>query len=111
MNSVQTSKIIKLRGPSTAYIEVKDEQVTVGSSPDNRIVTDSKTGNYVVGKTIFTAHPEDIKMGGVFQINGLNTSTMASTIVTPIPMFTFSFPMENTMTFLNETLKDILEFI
>lgn len=111
MSDMQTSKISKLRASSPAYIEVEDEQVSIGSSPENRIITDGKTGNYIVGKTVFTAHPEDIKMGGVFQINGLNTSTMASTIVTPIPMFTFSFPMENTMNFLNETLKDVLELI
>ena len=108
MSDIQQTKVIKLRHSSSAYVEVESDRVSLGSSKNNRIISDGRTGNYIVGKTIFTSHPEHIKMGGVFQINGLNTSTMASTIVTPIPMFTFSFPMENTMNFLNETLQDIL---
>jgi len=111
MGDTQKTKVIKLKHDTIAYIEIESDRATIGSSPDNRIISDGKTGNYIVGKTIFTTHPENIKMGGVFQINGLNTSTMASTIVTPIPMFTFSFPMENTLDFLNETLQDILGLI
>jgi len=107
MADLQKEKIIKLRDSTKAFMKVEADSVTMGSSPENRIMTNAEHGNFVVGPTVFTSHPEKIKMGGVFQINGLNTSTMASTIVTPIPMFTFSFPLEDTISFLNEALIDV----
>lgn len=55
---------------------------------DNVIYTSSNLGNIIKGKTAFTSRPDQIKWGGLWKFNPLTLSTVPSTIMTPIPMFT-----------------------
>jgi len=95
-------KIMKSSESSESSIKAKDGFVSLNGSADNRIMSTKDYGNIIVGPTTFTAHPEEIRIGGMFRFNGLLTSTVPSTIITPVSTLVFDFP-------LGDTLKQLAE--
>lgn len=87
-----TYKIDKYSDKSESYIKFQDDTVGLYGSADNRMVSSEKYGNVISGPVSFTSHIEAIRLGSLFRINGLNTSTMPSTIVTPVSMLTIDVP-------------------
>lgn len=104
-------KIFKNNQDSDSYIKLGDEEVILSGDSYNRFMSTKEHGNFIIGPTIFTTHPENIKFGGVFRINGLNTSTMASTIITPIPMLEFEYPAQNLLNDINDIISLLGELI
>ena len=104
-------KIFKSNKDANSCIKLENESITLSGDAYNRFMSTKEHGNFIAGPTVFTAHPENIKFGGVFRINGLNTSTMASTIITPIPMFEFEYPMKNLLNDITEMVSLIGELI
>lgn len=101
-------RLIKVSPESVSMIKVTPTYSALIGSPQNRIVSSNQYGNFIVGPTIFTAHPEDIRIQGVYRLNGLLTSTMPSTIITPISILVLDIPFEDTI----KTIKQITdEFI
>lgn len=97
-------KLLKHTDSSTSAVQVGEEQISMLGSEKHRFVTTKRYGNFIVGPTTFTAHPESVRIGGVFRFNGLMTSTMPSTIVTPISTLILDLPGKN----LIKELKSIL---
>lgn len=99
-------KLFKYRPDSVAHVQAKDNFVAISGSEKHRFVSHKDYGNFVVGPTSFTAHPESIRIGSVYRINGLHTSTLASTIVTPMPLLILDLPGENLLSTLSKILQD-----
>ena len=99
-------RLMKFDQSSEAAIQAGHEYAAVIGSPENRFISTKDHGNFITGPTTFTSHPESIRLGGVFRINGLHTSTMASSIVTPMPLLILDIPGQNIISILNETFKD-----
>ena len=97
-------KLLKFTPESSAFLQVREGDMALMSSPDNGFITHKDFGNYILGPTVFTTHPEGIRVNGVYRINGQITSTMASTIVTPIPFLILDLPGEG----LVKTMTNIL---
>jgi hypothetical protein len=70
------------------------------------MVSTKKYGNFIVGPTTFTAHPESVRIGGIFRFNGLLTSTVPSTIVSPVSTLILDIPGENLIKILNSTFEE-----
>lgn len=104
-------RVIKPNSDSPSSIKVTGSYSSLIGSPTNRIVSTEKYGNLIVGPVVFTAHPESIRMGGVYRINGLHTSTMPSTIVTPISLFLLDIPGENFLKILKNILQEFTDFV
>lgn len=104
------ARIIKTGAPgSESQVKVMDNYAALIGSGKNRVVSTEEYGNFVVGKTVFTAHLEDIRIGGVYRLNGLMTSTMPSTIISPIPTLVLDIPFKDTLLTLAEITKDFTE--
>lgn len=50
-------------------------------------------GTVINGPVTFDAHPENIRLWGVYRLNGLLTSTMPSTLLTPISTLILDIPV------------------
>lgn len=57
-------------------------------------VASTPEGNYISGKVSLISAPSDIRIGGMWTFNDQLTSTLPSTIVTPIPVLRLSPPVE-----------------
>lgn len=90
-------KILKSNQESESGVKSKDGYGAIYGSESNRIMSTKDYGNIIVGPTTFTSHPEEIRLGGVFRFNGLLTSTMPSTIITPVSTLVFDFPLGDTL--------------
>jgi len=90
-------KILKSNQESESGVKSKAGYGSIYGSDSNRIMSTQEFGNMIVGPTTFTSHPEDIRIGGVFRLNGLLTSTMPSTIITPVSTLVFDFPLADTL--------------
>lgn len=99
-------KVLKLLSTSEAAIQAGDEVAAVIGSPKYRLVSTKKYGNFIVGPTTFTAHPESVRIGGVFRFNGLLTSTIPSTIISPVSTLILDIPGENMIKILNSTFEE-----
>lgn len=87
-----TWRVTKANDESVAAVQSAGDKAAIIGSASNFIVSTEKYGNFVSGPTVFTAHPEAIKFGGVYRFNPLLTSTTPSTIVTPISTFILDLP-------------------
>lgn len=99
-------KLLKHTDGSTSAVQVGEEQISIVGSEKHRFVSTKRYGNFIVGPTTFTAHPESVRIGGVFRFNGLLTSTMPSTIVTPISTLVLDLPGKNLIKELKSTLLE-----
>jgi hypothetical protein len=99
-------KLLKHTDNSTSAVQIGEEQISVIGSEKHRFVSTKRYGNFIVGPTTFTAHPESVRIGGVFRFNGLLTSTMPSTIVTPISTLVLDLPGKNLIKELKSTLLE-----
>lgn len=104
-------KIIKASQDSLSAVKTTESYSAIIGSPFHRIISSKDHGNFLVGPTTFTANPENIRIGGVFRLNGLMTSTMPSTIISPIPAMVFDFPMKANIESYGKILSDYTEFI
>ena len=98
-------KSLKVSQDAPSMVKTSNNYSAIIGSANNRIVSSEKYGNFILGPTTFNSHPENIRVGGVYRLNGLLTSTMPSTIVTPIPVLVFDFPMVQAV----KGMKDILK--
>jgi len=99
-------RAIKHSPQSISGVRVKEEEITIAGGPSHRIISSNRFGNIIHGHTTFTAHPESIRMGGFFRLNGLHTSTMPSTIITPIPLFILDVPGKQMLSLFKGLLND-----
>ena len=104
-------KNLKSSQDAPSMVKATENYSAIIGSPVNRIVSSEKYGNFVLGPTTFTAHPENIRIGGVFKLNGLMASTMPSTIITPIPTLIFDYPMADAMKFMSSLVKEFSSFV
>lgn len=85
-------KVLKAASDSESYVKATVSSAVLAGSSIHRVASTEKFGNFVVGPTVFTSHPEEIRFGGIYRLNGMHTSTMASTIITPMPLFKIDIP-------------------
>ncbi len=104
-------KLIKASADSPSSLKASQNYSAIIGSDTNRIVSSEKFGNFIVGPTTFTANPDNIRIGGVFRLNGLLSSTMPSTIVTPIPTLIFDFPLQQAAQQASQLLAEYQAFI
>ena len=104
-------KVIKSSQLAPSSLKTTENYSALIGSPKNRIVSSENYGNFMIGPTTFTAHPENIRIGGVYRFNGHITSTMPSTIVTPVPTLKFDYPLEDTLKGMGELLTDYQTFL
>lgn len=102
-------KMVKVDQMSQSLLKAAFGYSALIGSKDNRIMSTEKYGNIIVGATSFTAHPENIRFGGVFRLNGLLTSTMPSTIITPISTFVLDVPAEDTIKAVKSIIQEFQE--
>ena len=87
-------------------LRLLDKASILAGGAFNRFVSTEQYGNFIVGPTAFTAHPESIRIGGVFRFNGLLTSTVPSTIVTPVSTLKLDLPGQTIINVLKDIQKD-----
>jgi len=104
-------KSMKMGQNSPSMVKASYNYSSLIGSSVNRIVSSEKHGNFILGSTTFTSHPENIRISGVYRLNGLLTSTMPSTIVTPIPMLVFDFPLTQAVSSVKTMLESYNEMI
>jgi hypothetical protein len=99
-------KLLKNHPDAQSMVKATAGYSAIIGSKDNRIVSSEKYGNFIVGPTTFTAHPESIRIGSFFRLNGLLTSTMPSTIITPVSPLVFDMPAKDTLKNLKNIIKE-----
>ena len=99
-------RVLKNNPRAVSGIEVRDKSISVSGDGTHKIETSAEFGNIISGHTTFTAHPESIRIGGVFRMNGLMTSTVPSSIVTPVPALILDIPGEGLLTMLTGIMND-----
>jgi len=104
-------KVIKSSQLAPSSLKATDNYSAIIGSAKNRMVSSERYGNIIVGSTAFTAHPENIRIGGAFRFNGQITSTMPSTIVTPVPTLKFDYPMADMLKGMGELLGEYQNFL
>jgi len=101
-----SGRFLKTSPDAVSGIRTLDKASILAGSAFNRFVSTEQYGNFVVGPTAFTAHPESIRIGGVFRLNGLLTSTVPSTIVTPVSTLKLDLPGQTIINVLKDIQKD-----
>lgn len=104
-------KLLKANEYADSSIKASEKYSSLIGDSNTRITSTSKFGNFIIGPTTFSAHPENIRIGGVYRLNGLMTSTMPSTIITPIPTLVFDFPLEDTIKNIASLVSDFEQYI
>ena len=104
-------RIIKTAPDAKTALKVAKDYAAIIGSPLYRFVSSERYGNFVMGPTTFTAHPESIRIGSVYRFNGLLTSTVPSTIVTPVPALKLDLPGENIINLLQDLQKSFERLI
>lgn len=104
-------KVIKASPKAISGVVAHEEHSALIGGPHHRLVSSERFGNFIVGETTFTAHPEQIRIGGAYRINGLHTSTMASTIVTPLPLLQFDYPLESAIDNIVSITKEFQQYM
>jgi len=106
-----SAKLLKYKQYSLSGVKAASTYSALIGSPNNRIVSTKNNGNYISGKLSILAHPENRRINVSYILNGLLTSTMASSIITPIPTLIFDFPLERTVKTYSSMLNDYKDFL
>lgn len=104
-------KVIKSDQDAKSSIKATSSYVGLLGGKTNRIVSSDKYGNFIVGPVTFTEHPESIRIGGVFRFNGMLTSTMPSTIITPMSTLVFDSPTKALLSAVSRVSKEYSELM
>lgn len=109
IKTIKNVKIIKApnTGKSAPAILITNNSLNLIAEDGKKGVSVIKdVGTFINGEVTFDAHPESIKLWNVYRMNGDLTSTMPSTIITPIPILKLDLPVNSI-----KALKEILEEI
>jgi len=104
-------KVIKAHQDSVSALKTTESYSALIGSKYNRIISSKEYGNFFIGPATFTAHPENIRIGGLFRLNGLMLSTMPSTIITPIPTVVFDNPMQSNLETYRRIFDEYTQFL
>jgi len=110
IEDLKSVRIIKPNDLSSTSLKLTEEYAAITGSDFNRIAS-SEVGNFIVGPTAFTAHPESIRIGGIYRFNGLLTSTMASTMINPISTLVLDIPGLDVLKQITKTLNEFKSFL
>jgi len=88
-------KIMRYRYDSPAGIETSDDEAVMVGGPDHSVSSSRQYGNILKGPTSFTANPSQLRFATLWRMNDLLTSTVASTIMTPVPVFQLEPPFQS----------------
>ena len=107
VEEIKNVKIIRSsngdRNSPTLVVGSNNGQLTANYGTKGFTVIKDK-GSFVSGPVVFNAHPEDIRIWDVYRLNGALTSTVPSTIMTPVPTLVLDMPI-----FATKGLTDILK--
>lgn len=78
----------------SAGIQMTYSSISMTSGPKTGIFVDDDFGIILKGDVGFTSMPNKVKFAGLWRLNNLMTSTVPSTIITPLPTLTFQLPAE-----------------
>jgi len=104
-------KILKADQFAVSSVKVSSTSAGIFGSAKNRMLSTEKYGNFIVGPTTFTDHPENIRIGGVYRLNGLMTSTMPSTIITPLSTLVIDMPVKDMLVFIAKLQSDFTDML
>lgn len=85
-------KVWKTGLDAQAGMAVTGESASMQGSKDSFVVV-TPDGTFHGGKHSFICAPSDIRIGGMWTFNDSITTTLPSTIVTPIPVLSNSQPI------------------
>jgi hypothetical protein len=104
-------KIIKSSPQASGGLKASPGWSGITGDQRTRIISTKGYGNFIVGPTTFVARPEEIRIGGAFKLNPLLTSTMPSTIVTPLPVLLYDPKIIDTLENITKQAADFLNVI
>lgn len=95
VDTIRTNRVIKVLGgtkDSPGFLATENSLHMVANDGNKGFNVIKDVGSFVNGPLVMDAHPESIKIWNVYRLNGDLTSTMPSTIITPIPMLKLDLP-------------------
>ena len=92
--------IIKDKPESSSFAQIGEGYSQIASGP-NSITTTNDAGNFIHGPTSFSSSIENIKVGGIFRFNPMLSTGIASTMITPMPVFKLDLPVKNMAQFVS----------
>lgn len=104
-------KLLKYSENSPAFVQAKDDSVYLAGSEKNRFVSTKEFGNFIAGPTTFMEHPQNIRIGAAYRFNGQLTSTIPSTIMTPVPTLILDIPGEGILKMFSKILNDFTQLL
>lgn len=109
--AVLKHKAFKYSDNSMSGLNVTQNAASLIGSPTNGFVSTRDYGNFVTGPISFLTKPERMKFNSVFRFNGLLSSTMPSTIITPVSTFVMDIPDMVVPQLLRNVLSEFLRMI
>jgi len=106
INSIKLIKAVGGSKESPVLAVLPKSAHLISNSGKNGFSVIQDSGSFINGPITFDAHPESIRIWNIYRLNGELTSTMPSTIITPIPMLKLDFPISGV-----KELKNILNEI
>ena len=109
LQTISNYKLIRPPGATKSspaiYMDGKQVHITNNEGNTGVAITDSTV--QLSGSIHLAAHPEDIRIGGMWRLNGNLTSTIPSTIVTPVPFMHLDIPVDELPAQWVQILSDI----
>lgn len=103
-------KLTKVNPKSASFVQVKEDSSVLAGGSANRFMSTDKYGNFIVGPTTFTTSLQNIRFG-VYRLSSLHASTLASTIVTPMPLLVLDLPVTGVLKVFKNILNEFKEML
>ena len=102
-------KVLKVSPESSSMVIAGDGYSQITSGP-NSVTVQRDSGVYINGALSLTSQVDNIKVGGIFQLNPLLSTCMPSTMITPIPTLVMDIPVKNlaSISSISNMLRSIL---
>lgn len=102
--SGERKKIWKYSPAGQAAHKVTESAASMQGGPDHGFLSDAKLGNFVKGPFSITAHPDNIRIHGLWTLNPQLLSCIPSTIVTPVSVLNLNLPLSGAQELISEAV-------
>ena len=85
-------KLYKYQSSSVAGVKLENDSVTLFGGPNSIVRINDEFGVMLHGLVGIESPPAGVRMAGLWHFNNLLTSTVPSTIMSPVPVLQFQIP-------------------
>lgn len=103
--SGERKKVWKYEPSAAAAAKITTGTAVIQGGKDHAFISDDRLGNIIKGPVSLTAHPNNIRIHGLWTLNPQLLSCIPSTLVTPVSVLNINLPISGAAELMKEAVE------